>query len=266
MRSAALVVAFLSGVQAQAFPYGPPLPVEFGATHVADNSDVVKWTCPNLTFADIDILDFDPVTKNIPEIRLHLRNCKFVKNGPGGLIGLIVSIVQGLILITLGPAIAIYGPTFRRFTSLVQAVVISSYILLINSIISVDALSAFFVFERTITLIISVLTVTYMSSKSPGLHANTQHLPTASHYPRAPASSICPSHIPALTVSAPLTGGRAKAAGFALGQLIGTPLFGFIAQQLYEPVCGCSGLGKKSTYFPNGEPLGCDLFATDFQR
>ena len=193
MRSAALVVAFLSGVQAQAFPYGPPLPVEFGATHVADNSDVVKWTCPNLTFADIDILDFDPVTKNIPEIRLHLRNCKFVKNGPGGLIGLIVSIVQGLILITLGPAIAIYGPTFRRFTSLVQAVVISSYILLINSIISVDALSAFFVFERTITLIISVLTVTYMSSKSPGLHANTQHLPTASHYPRAPASSICPS-------------------------------------------------------------------------
>jgi len=96
---------------------------------------------------------FDETTKDISYISILARSCKFIATGPGGIVGLIVALVQGIILIVLGPTIAIYGPTFRRFTCLVQAIVISSYILLINQIISVHALSAFFVFERFVTLV-----------------------------------------------------------------------------------------------------------------
>jgi len=39
----------------------------------------------------------------------------------------------------------------------------------------------------------------------------------------------------------------------------------FISELLYAPVCGCTGVGKKNMFFPNGEPIGCDLYATDFQ-
>ena len=49
-------------------------------------------------------------------------DCTKVITGPGGLVGLIVAIVQGLVLIILGPTIMLYGPTVPRFTSLIKAV------------------------------------------------------------------------------------------------------------------------------------------------
>jgi hypothetical protein len=154
-------------------------------------------------------------------------DCTKVVTGPGGFVGLIVAIVQSSLLLLLGPAIMLYGPSFPRFTALVKAVVVSSYLLLINSIISVNAFTAFIVWERFVAFFISTLTVTYTSVNNPSAGA--------------------------------------RAAGFALGALLATPFCDFLSELLYKNAVGCSGFGEKREWFPNGEPTGCDNHSAAFQ-
>ena len=202
--------------------------IQVNAKHTFDAGDIVKFMCKAGTFThDVTALDMsEPAWKMT--IDTSPMDCTKVITGPGGLVGLIVAIVQGLVLIILGPTIMLYGPTVPRFTSLIKAVVVSSYLLLINSIVSVNAFTAFTVFERAVTFFISTLTVTYTSLNNPGA--------------------------------------KAKAAGFALGTLIAVPLVAFIGELLITlPSINCKGKGTKREWFPNGEPTGCDLNSVEFQ-
>jgi hypothetical protein len=202
--------------------------IQVNAKHTLDAGDTIKFLCKAGTFSsNVTTLDM-----SVPAWKMGIDmgplSCTKMVSGPGGLIGLIVAIVQGTILCMLGPTIMIYGPTVPRFTSLIKAVVVSSYLLLINSIVSVNSFTAFTVFERAVTFIISTLTVTYTSLNNPGA--------------------------------------KAKAAGFALGTLIAVPLVAFISELLYKlPAINCKGNGEKKEWFPNGEPTGCDLNSVEFQ-
>lgn len=203
--------------------------VYLDANHNLDAGDKISFVCnpgtfmPNVTMVDSSapkwLLSWTADT--------GFSGCTKVVTGPGGLVGLIVAIVQASILILFGPTVMLYGPSFPRFTALVKAIVVSSYLLLINSIISVNAFTAFIVFERFVTFFISTLTVTYTSVNNPGAGAT--------------------------------------AAGFALGALIAGPLVDFLSEILFKSVVGCNGFGEKREWFPNGEPLGCDLHSAKFQ-
>ena len=209
----------MSGLQ---FAYGFDK-IVVHAKHLIDVGDKIEFTCKSSDWSNIVPTAFDA---SVPAWKLSmdvlspgLVDCTKTVTSPGGIVGLIVAIVQGCILCLLGPAIMMYGPSVPRFTSLIKAVVVSSYILLINSIVTVSEFTAFMVFEKTVTLVISTLTVTYTSLNNPGA--------------------------------------KAKAAGFALGTLIGTPLVAFISEQLYKlDAIGCTGVGEKREWFPNGEPTG----------
>lgn len=198
------------------------------AKHTLDAGDIISFTCKAGTFTNnVTALDMSNPAWKL-SMTAGLVDCTKKASNPGGVIGLIVAILQGAVLCLLGPTIAMYGPSVPRFSSLIKAVVVSSYILLINSIVTVTEFTAFMVFERTVTLFISTLTVTYTSLNNPGA--------------------------------------KAKAAGFALGTLIGTPLCAFISEQLYKiSSIGCTGVGEKKEWFPNGEPTGCDLKSVEFQ-
>jgi len=199
------------------------------AKHLLDAGDKIDFKCPASTFTPtVTALDdtVGPAWK-MSWTDTGFTDCTKVVTGPGGLIGLIVAIVQGMVLIVLGPTIMLYGPSFPRFTYLIKAIVVSSYLLLINSIISVNSFKVFLVFERFVTFFISTLTVTYTS------------------------------------VNNPVAG--ARAAGFALGALIADPLVAFISELLYKNAIGCKGFGEKREWFPNGEPTGCDLHSGAFQ-
>lgn len=206
--------------------------VQISAKHIIDVTDIAKYICKAKDFTAnvtsyIAGVDTTPATLAVEGT---FSDCTQIKAGPGGIMGLIIAIVQSGVLCVLGPAITLYGPTMPRFTSLVQAVIVSSYILLINSIASVSAFTAFLVFERTVTLVISTLTVTYASLNNKGA--------------------------------------KAKAAGFALGTLVATPLMAFLSEMLYKvPGIGCTGfdVSQKKEYFPNGTPTGCELNSWEFQ-
>ena len=161
-----------------------------------DTGDKIDFICKGIGAAS-NVTDIDMTNPAwLLSLKTELTDCKKVVTGPGGIVGLIVACVQGAILVTLGPAILIYGPSFKRFVALVQAIIVSSYILLINSIISINAFTAFLTVERAVTFVIATLTVTYTSLNNPGA--------------------------------------RARAAGFALGSLIGGPLMDFVSTLCYR--------------------------------
>jgi len=208
--------------------------ISLEATHVA-TKELIEFRCPwndaTDTIGGIINFDEDKWTFDTLEIDL-VGSCTKVKDGSEGLVGFIIAIVQGIILMVLGPAVAIYGPSFPRFTSFVQAMIVSSYVLVISSLVAIDAFSAFNVLERAITLMISTLTVTYASVNSPGV--------------------------------------RAKAYGFALGSLIMTPLMLFVSELLYKNALNCDTFGKKTEFFPNGIPsdstgVSCEHYSVSFQ-
>lgn len=203
--------------------------VYLDAQHNLDAGDKISFVCAASAFApNVTAVDTSAAKWLLSwTADSGFNGCTKVVTGPGGLVGLIVAIVQAGILIMFGPTVMFYGPSFPRFTYLVKAIVVSSYLLLINSIISVNAFTAFIVFERFVTFFISTLTVTFTSVNNPGAGAT--------------------------------------AAGFALGSLIAGPLVDFLGGILYKQVVGCSGFGGKQEYFPNGEPLGCDLHSASFQ-
>jgi hypothetical protein len=161
----------------------------FKAKHNADVSDMPSWSCSNISAS---VTSWDPTTNKI-STTVDAYNCAKVVSGPGGLVGLIIALVQGTILLVLGPAILFYGPTMPRFTALIQAVIVSAYVMLINALVSVNAFTAFVTLEQAIALLISTLTVTFTSVNNPGA--------------------------------------KAKAAGFALGTLVATPLMQFVAER-----------------------------------
>jgi len=199
------------------------------STVIAD--DFATWSCkgygPTKGIQDFDVTQWDDTTWTLGGV-ITVSNCAKIQTGPGGIVGLVVAIVQACILMALGPTIAIYGPAFRRFVFFVQAVVVSSYILLINDIVTVDWRSGFYVFEKTVTLFITVFAVTYSSVKSPGV--------------------------------------AARASGFAMGNLLAKPIIDFVVDLLYQGPIGCNGpIGDKSIFFPNGEPTGCDQESVEFQ-
>ena len=192
-----------------------------------DTGDKIDFICKGIGAAS-NVTDIDMTNPAwLLSLTTELTDCKKVVTGPGGIVGLIVACVQGGLLVTLGPAILIYGPSFKRFVALIQAIIVSSYILLINSIISINAFTAFLTVERAVTFVIATLTVTYTSLNNPGA--------------------------------------RARAAGFALGSLIGGPLMDFVSTLCYQHALGCKGMGDKTEYFPNGTPMGCDLNSVSFQ-
>ena len=202
--------------------------IQVNAKHSLDSGDTINFLCKAGTFT----YDLHSIDDSVPAWKMEIdpgeMDCTKVITGPGGLVGLLVAIFQGLVLIMLGPTIMLYGPSVPRFTSLIKAIVVSSYLLLINSIVSVNAFTAFTVFERFVTFFISTLTVTYTSLNNPGA--------------------------------------KAKAAGFALGTLIAVPFVAFVSELLYKlPAINCKGNGEKKDWFPNGEPTGCDLNSVEFQ-
>ena len=200
--------------------------IRVSATHTYDAGDKIAFTCKGFT-PTVSSLDTTAAAWKMTWSAPVFTDCTKVVTGPGGFIGLIVAIVQSSVLCVLGPTIMLYGPSFPRFTYLVKAIVVSSYLLLINSIISANAFTAFLVFERFVTFFISTMTVTYTS------------------------------------VNNPVAG--ARAAGFALGALIAGPFTEFLSDILYKSVVGCKGVGEKREWFPNGEPTGCDLHSATFQ-
>jgi hypothetical protein len=207
--------------------------VEIWGQHVA-TKDMTGYMCKapaigGTNFNDFQVSEF---SAEILSATMDVSGCKKIADGSEGIVGFIIAIVQGVLLVILGPAVAIYGPTFKHFTSLVQAVIASSYVLLIASIVAIDAFSAFTVVERCVTMIISTLTVTYTSVNS--------------------------------------AGARAKVAGFSLGQLIMTPLMAFVSELIYKNALKCDKFGAKSVYFPNGMPeaqngVDCNKWSTGFQ-
>ena len=102
----------------------------------------------------------------------------------------------------------------------------SSYLLLINSIVSVNAFTAFTVFERAVTFFISTLTVTYTSLNNPGAKRR------------------------------PLVSPSARSLRSLLSRSSGSPDHASEHQ--------LQGKGTKE-WFPNGEPTGCDLNSVEFQ-
>lgn len=208
--------------------------VSLEATHVA-TKEMIEFRCPFNPATDTigGILNFDETKWTFDTFDVGLQGqCKKVLDGSEGLVGFIIAIVQGIVLMLVGPAIAMYGLTFPRTTSFVQAVIVSSYVLLISSVVSIDAFSAFTVFERCVSLVISTLTVTYATMNSHGA--------------------------------------KAKAYGFALGSLIMTPLVLFLAELLYKHALDCDTFGKKNEYFPNGVPsakngIDCKHSSAGFQ-
>lgn len=58
---------------------------------------------------------------------------------------------------------------------------------------------------------------------------------------------------------------RAYTAGAVLGTMIATPLVAVIRTQLYFGPVGCTGYGTKTVEFPEGMPIGCDHESTAFQ-
>ena len=177
------------------------------AKHVLDPTDMIEFTCTNIT--DFSVTAFDESTPAWTlSAGLFGHGCAKTVTGPGGIIGLIVACVQGAVLIILGPALMMYGPSLPRFMSLIQAVIVSSYILLINSLVSINPFTAFLVFERAVTLVISTLTVTFASVNNKGA--------------------------------------KAKAAGFALGSLLATPLMTFASELIYTRAIGCKKFGEKT--------------------
>ena len=113
-------------------------------------------------------------------------------------------------------------PCPRRARSRVRSV--SSYLLWVNSLITISLYNMYNIFNQLLTLMVGVLTLTFSQMNSPGAVGYS--------------------------------------AGFSLGTILADNFVSMLVNLIFAAV-GCSGMSPPSEEWPSGRPTGCDLFELD---
>ena len=141
--------------------------------------------------------------------------------------GLVISGVQSLVFVFVGPSVLWYGRAVQQTAIFIQAAFAANYIAFIGDFATISALTAFDVLERLVMLVTATLTLTFTAIQSQQARDLSQ--------------------------------------GAVLGALASQPLMQWLRNLLFITWAGCSGFGEKTPTFPDGEPLNCELTSSEFQ-
>lgn len=130
----------------------------------------------------------------------------------------VISFLQAILFCILGPCTLFFGPLVGKSVTVIQSVLASGYLGVLNSIMAVRSDTVFTVLEGTFFMLSGALTMSFATLKSE-------------------------------------TGNQVMK-GMATGYLVAEPILTIIAQMLYRDVAGCTRLGEPNIEFPMGQPMG----------